>query len=179
MANKLSLLRVIVIVFLVFPLLLYAKFRITILALIVAWTTDILDGMIARRTQSVSALGAFLDYAADLLLVSLVGILAIYFKLYPHSFLPLILVILEAIVAFGFTLWFLPYAQIWQSNSGNWAGKISGLAQGISFFLILLRLKQLVSFAEIMLLIAILSKILSASIYLYRLLALPKKHLKT
>ena len=66
--NYITLVRVILIPFFV-NLMIYHYYRVALLVFVVACVTDALDGMIARLTNSKTALGAFLDPMADKLLI--------------------------------------------------------------------------------------------------------------
>lgn len=158
--NQITFLRGFIILFGVFPLLLYNQFRLVIVLLIIAWFTDVVDGLVARSTNTASALGALLDFSFDLILTSLLSFFTFYFALYPHPILPLFMFLLEGLTALGFTILFLPHPNIWQ---GNLAGKLRGILQSISFVLILSRISHPLVFnlAEATLVLAIISKILS------------------
>jgi len=79
--NSITLIRVILIPFFV-DLMIYGYYRMALLIFVVACLTDALDGMIARLTNTKTALGAFLDPMADkLLIVSSFVTLAILSKI--------------------------------------------------------------------------------------------------
>ena len=66
--NFITLIRVVLIPFFV-NLMIYGYYREALMVFVAACVTDALDGLIARMTQTKTELGAFLDPAADKLLI--------------------------------------------------------------------------------------------------------------
>ena len=104
MANYLTISRI----FLIFPVLILASPEhdlnnwIALLLFVTAGITDQLDGYVARKTGSMSSLGALLDLVADKLLII---ITLVYFISYQSSILliiPSIIIVIREIVISSF-----------------------------------------------------------------------------
>lgn len=97
--NTITLIRVILIPFFI-DLMIYGYYRPALMVFVIACLTDALDGMIARLTNTKTSLGAFLDPAADkLLIVSSFVTLAILQHL--PVWLVIIVVSRDVILVFG------------------------------------------------------------------------------
>lgn len=81
------------IIFMIFALLPYAWSRIVALAIfIIAAITDKIDGIWARKSHTVTDLGAFLDPLADKMLVNLAFLVLVYLDVVPLWVFAVILV---------------------------------------------------------------------------------------
>jgi cardiolipin synthase len=86
--NYITLFRIVLIPFFVY-LMIYGYYRAALLVFVIACVTDALDGMIARLTNQITELGAFLDPMADKLLI-----LSAFVTLVLMDMLPVWLVII-------------------------------------------------------------------------------------
>ena len=109
-------------------------YRWVLAVMIISWTTDILDGVVARRFDQMSDFGKFLDPLADKLtqLFLLIALARIHPVLY---YLMALLVIKE------FTQLYFGYMQLSRTGgamSSEWYGKLSTVALSVSMAIIVL-----------------------------------------
>jgi phosphatidylglycerophosphate synthase len=116
--NCLSLSRVVVI-----PVMIWAVLgRSSVLVIgLLCWVvaSDVLDGVIARRTHSTSRLGTLLDHGSDALFVSAMAALCAFLGLLP-AMLPLLIVL--AFMQYLLDSAVLKGASLRSSNFGRWNG---------------------------------------------------------
>ncbi len=124
MANYITILRI----FLIFPVLLMSSPEasednwVALILFVVAGITDHLDGYVARKTGSVSSLGALLDLVADKLLII---VTLFYLISYASSFMllmPSLIIIIREIVISSFR-------QLLAEKKGTNPVKVSFLAK--------------------------------------------------
>lgn len=168
LANKITILRVIMIPFFMFFLLSNVENGQTIAAIIfiVAAITDGLDGYIARSRDQVTTLGKFMDPLADKLLVSAALISMIELGK-VKSWVVVIIIARE----FAITGLRVIAASEGITIAANWLGKIKTITQLLAIILLLLnnwpfRLIS-VPLDQIMLYIAVIFTIISGIDYLY------------
>ncbi len=134
--------------------------------ILAAGLTDLLDGQVARRTNTVSEWGKILDPAADKISAALLGIALVWKNLLPLWVLGAIILRDLLIVTGGvFLARHLGHVQM-----SNPPGKIAATAIGITFILALLKADQIVMDISIWATIGLLG--LSLIIYAARLLRL-------
>ena len=128
--------------------------------------TDLLDGQVARRTNTVSEWGKILDPAADKISAALLGVALVWKSLLPLWVLGAIILRDFLIVTGGvFLTRYLGHVQM-----SNLPGKIAATAIGITFILALLKADPIVMDIAIWATIGLLG--LSFLIYAVRLLGL-------
>lgn len=135
--------------------------------MIAAGLTDLFDGQIARRTNTVSEWGKVLDPAADKISAALLGITLVWKDLLPIWFLGAV-VLRDLLIVAGCTLLVRHLGQVQMSN---YPGKIAVTAIGVTLILALLRADQIVMNISIWTTIGLLG--LSFIVYATRLLRLP------
>ena len=100
MANYITILRI----FLIFPVLLLASPEqsqsnwLALLLFVLAGLTDHLDGYIARKTDTITTLGALLDLLADKLLIIITLFYFISFESNPLLIIPSLIIIIREII---------------------------------------------------------------------------------
>lgn len=137
--------------------------------LLAAGLTDLLDGQVARRTNTVSEWGKILDPAADKISAALLGIVLVWKSLLPLWVLGAIILRDLLIVTGGVFL----TRHLGQVQMSNLPGKIAAMAIGITFILALLKADQIVMDIAVWATIGLLG--LSLLIYAARLLRLRKR----
>lgn len=138
----------------------------SLVLILAAGLSDLLDGQVARRTNTVSEWGKILDPAADKISAALLGVALVWKSLLPFWVLGAIILRDLLIVTGGFFLTHhLGYVQM-----SNLPGKIAATAIGITFILALLKADQIVMDIAIWGTIGLLG--LSLLIYAVRLLRL-------
>ena len=80
--NYITLFRIVLIPFFVY-LMIYGYSRAALLVFVIACVTDALDGMIARLTNQITVLGAFLDPMADKLLILSAFVTLVFMNMLP------------------------------------------------------------------------------------------------
>lgn len=138
----------------------------SLVLLLAAGLTDLLDGQIARRTNTVSEWGKILDPAADKISAVVLGIALVWKSLLPLWVLGAI-ILRDLLIATGgvFLTRHLGHVQM-----SNLPGKVAATAIGITFILALLKADQIVMDIAIWATIGLLG--LSLLIYAARLLDL-------
>lgn len=169
--NVLTLIRVLLI-----PVFLIASFRGAFLAALIifitAAATDILDGIVARRLNQRSRLGAILDPAADktmLVCGYLYYTLAGNIGLRIPGWLTFVVFIRDFLIAL---FAYLMYTRVQVKGfPPSWAGKMSTVLQAITLGAVIAvngALPRLVGFAEVLFRIALLATLFSAADYIRR-----------
>ncbi|HYS56049.1 MAG TPA: CDP-alcohol phosphatidyltransferase family protein [Thermoanaerobaculia bacterium] len=170
--NLLTLLRLILI-----PVFLFASFRGMFLAALIlfvtAAVTDIFDGLIARRLNQRSRLGAILDPAADKIML-VFGYL--YYTLAPN--LPMVRIpgwLTFAVFVRDFLIMMFAYLLYTRVRVNKFppstAGKISTVLQAVTLGAVIganAFVPRLLSFAELMFGIALLATLISGGDYIRR-----------
>ena len=83
----------------IIPIIIFSSFQsslfnfISLLLFLIAGLTDYLDGFVARRTNSVTELGALLDLLADKLLVSIILMWLLFLDNSIHLIIPILLIV--------------------------------------------------------------------------------------
>ncbi len=108
--------------------------------LLTAVVTDWLDGLIARRTNTVSEWGKILDPAADKVSAALVGIALVWGDLIPLWFLGVVL-LRDLLIAVGGVAVVRYSGRIQMSN---FPGKVAATAIAVTFLMGLLRADQII-----------------------------------
>ena len=162
-ANKLTLLRVILIP--VFLVVLYLDFPfhmlIALMIFILASVTDFLDGYIARHYNQVTDFGKFMDPLADKLLVSSALICMIEMGMLP-AWIVIIIISREFIIT-GFRL---IAAEGGLVIAASWWGKIKTVTQMIMIILLLLGVQGII--ATILIFLATLFTVISGVDYIVK-----------
>lgn len=89
---------------LIIPIIIFSSFQsslfnfISLLLFLIAGLTDYLDGFIARRTNSVTELGALLDLLADKLLVSIILMWLLFLDNSIHLIIPILLIVSRELI---------------------------------------------------------------------------------
>ena len=89
---------------LILPIIIFSSFQsslfnfISLLLFLIAGLTDYLDGFIARRTNSVTELGALLDLLADKLLVSIILMWLLFLDNSIHLIIPILLIVSRELI---------------------------------------------------------------------------------
>ena len=170
--NTLTLLRLLLI-----PVFLFASFRGMFLAALIlfvtAAVTDIFDGLIARRLDQRSRIGAILDPAADKIML-VFGYL--YYTLAPN--LPMVRIpgwLTFAVFVRDFLIMMFAYLLYTRVRVKKFppsaAGKVSTVLQAITLGAVIganAFVPRLVSFAELMFRIALLATLISGGDYIRR-----------
>lgn len=97
--------------------------------------TDVLDGIIARKTNTVTELGKIVDPLADKIFVGLVVIAMVYYHLIPVWFTAIILG--RDLLILGVGMW--AKRKLGLVLPSNYAGKIAVVVISITIFLIVIR----------------------------------------
>ncbi len=108
--------------------------------ILVAALTDFLDGLVARRTDTISGWGKILDPAADKVSIAILGIALVWKELLPFWFLWIIL-LRDILILTGGTFLTRRLGHIHMSNL---VGKTATTAIAITFMLGLLRADEVV-----------------------------------
>ena len=138
--------------------------------MVLAITTDFLDGYIARRLHEVSELGKIVDPIADKIGVGVVGILLLWSGDLPWWFIGSVLLRDVLILAGG--VYIKKRKNIIAQS--NWPGKITVSVIALYFFLSTLRIDPLESFRELTLWASVVLMIFSLGSYTRRLFIGPK-----
>ncbi len=141
----------------------------SLMLIIAAGLTDLFDGQIARRTNTVSEWGKILDPVADKISVALVGIALAWKEILPLWFLLAILLRDFLIVIGGLIL----TRQLGLIHMSNFWGKVTATAIGVTFIFALLKADQVLMTLSIWGTIGLLG--LSLLIYAARLTGLRNK----
>ncbi len=141
----------------------------SLILIILAGLTDLLDGLIARQTNTVSEWGKVLDPLADKISVAFLGIALAWKGILPLWFLLSILLRDSLILIGGLIL----TRQLGRVHMSNLLGKITATAIGITFILALLKADQVVMDLSIWGTMALMG--LSLVIYGARLIGLQNK----
>ncbi len=132
--NFLTLLRIMAIpVFLI--LLEDLRYRDALLVFVAAGITDALDGTIARLTHTKTTLGAYLDPAADKLLL-LSAFIALGFMHIVPRWLVVVVLMRDVIIVAGYILLFMMTQRTMEVRP-NLAGKVGTFLQLLSVFVVL------------------------------------------
>tara|TARA_B100001105_G_C22321924_1_gene412933 strand:- start:59 stop:598 length:540 start_codon:yes stop_codon:yes gene_type:complete len=89
---------------LIIPIIIFSSFQsslfnfISLLLFLIAGLTDYLDGFVARRTNSVTELGALLDLLADKLLVSIILMWLLFLDNSIHLIIPILLIVSRELI---------------------------------------------------------------------------------
>ncbi len=134
LANKLTVLRIIMIIPFVIFLLLSYKIA-ALIIFIIASLTDYIDGKIARHRNEVSNLGKFLDPLADKLFISSAFIIFVQLDELSVKAWPVILIIAREFTINGLRMFALSKGKI---IAATYTGKFKTTFQFAAIFLILL-----------------------------------------
>lgn len=133
-SNLISIMRVMFVMPAIFCIMAQLYFLVAAI-FIAAVITDLLDGIIARRTDSVTELGKIVDPLADKIFIGLVVITMAFYDLIPIWFIVIILVRDLVILAGG----------VWAKKKlgvvlpSNYPGKIAVITIALTLFLIIIR----------------------------------------
>ncbi len=133
-SNLISIMRVMFVMPAIFCIMAQLYFLVAAI-FIAAVITDLLNGIIARRTDSVTELGKIVDPLADKIFIGLVVITMAFYDLIPIWFIVIILVRDLVILAGG----------VWAKKKlgvvlpSNYPGKIAVITIALTLFLIIIR----------------------------------------
>jgi CDP-diacylglycerol--glycerol-3-phosphate 3-phosphatidyltransferase len=133
-SNLISLMRVMFVMPAIFCIMAQLYFLVAAI-FVAAVLTDLLDGIIARRTDSVTELGKIVDPLADKIFIGLVVITMAFYGLIPIWFI-LIILARDAIILAG---------GVWAKKKlgvvlpSNYPGKIAVITIALTLFLIIIR----------------------------------------
>lgn len=141
LANKISILRIILIPFFITAVA-YARMDIALIIFIIAVISDGLDGLIARTFKQQTTLGTILDPVADKLLLTsayicfaIIGTIPGHLRLPPY--VPIIVISRDVIIIIGSLIVYVVNGDI--KVSPSIIGKITTFFQMMTIILILLR----------------------------------------
>lgn len=133
-SNLISLMRVMFVMPAIFCIM--AKLYFLVAAIFIAAVlTDLLDGIIARRTDSVTELGKVIDPLADKIFIGLVVITMAAYNLIPIWFIAI--VILRDLIILAGGVW--AKKKLGVVLPSNYAGKIAVITISLTLFLIVIR----------------------------------------
>lgn len=166
LANKLTLLRVLLVPFFVASLL-WGQGQnqmlrvVALIIFIVASLTDMLDGQIARRYHLVTNFGKFMDPLADKLLVC--SALICFVELRQISAVVVIIIIAREFVISGFRL---VAADAGVVIAASWWGKLKTVSQMIAVILMIIHLQPLIFITRAMVIVMTALTVISLIDYL-------------